>query len=225
MHSLLEDYLSEVAAHLSALPVKQRNEELREMRAHLGNAVIVSRELGQPEEEAAQSIITQFGTPQELSGNVVWAWQRGLARDRRSFLGAAVTTLLMVCLGFLFMNFSYGFLGSLLPLSFGASFIVKHPNFGMAFVQGTLLADFGLAGLAAGALFPKRALWGVCLGLALFWIGFALVDGVGQLQALVSVEGLTHQGRGGWILAAIVSAWAGSRLRLTGGKCRRLARV
>jgi len=35
MHSLLESYLAEVAAHLSALPAKQRNEELREMRAHL----------------------------------------------------------------------------------------------------------------------------------------------------------------------------------------------
>ena len=32
MHSLLEKYLSEVSAHLSPLPTKRRNEELREMR-------------------------------------------------------------------------------------------------------------------------------------------------------------------------------------------------
>ena len=76
MHSLLEAYLSEVEAHLGALPTKRRAEELREMRTHLENAVIVNRELGQSEEEAARSAVAQFGTAQDLGENVAWAWRR-----------------------------------------------------------------------------------------------------------------------------------------------------
>jgi len=96
MHSLLEEYLSEVAIHLSALPAKRRNEELREMRAHLENAVIVSRELGQSEDEAAQNAVAQFGTPQDLGENVVWAWRRGELSRKKSFLGAAVSTVVLL---------------------------------------------------------------------------------------------------------------------------------
>ena len=92
MHILLETYLSEVAAHLSALPPSRRSEELREMRTHLENAVIVNRELGQSEEEAAQNAVAQFGTPQDLGENVVWAWRRGETRSKRSFWGAVVST-------------------------------------------------------------------------------------------------------------------------------------
>ncbi len=224
MHSLLEQYLSEVAAHLSALPAKRRNEELREMRAHLENAVIVNRELGQSEDEAAQSAVAQFGTPKDLSENVVWAWRRGAAQDRRSFWGASLTTPIVLCLLSFVMN-QRAFdllLDSFLPHNF-LLFLGKHPGYGMDFTRALFLATFGLSGLAAGLFFPKRAVRGACLGLVLFWIGFAMVDGVGQLWSLTSVEGLTHQGRGGWILMAIASAWAGSRWRLTQGKRRRLA--
>jgi hypothetical protein len=60
MHSLLEAYLSELAAHLSALPTKPRVEELREMRAHLENAVAGYRAQGSTDEEAAQAALAQF---------------------------------------------------------------------------------------------------------------------------------------------------------------------
>ncbi len=96
MHNLLENYLSEVAAHLNALPVARRNEELREMRTHLENAVIVNRELGQSEDEAAQNAVAQFGTPQELGENLVWAWRRGELSHKKSFLGAAVSTVVLL---------------------------------------------------------------------------------------------------------------------------------
>ena len=88
MHSLLENYLSEVATHLEPLPVKRRTEELREMQAHLENAVIVNRELGQTEEESAHNVAVQFGTPQELRQSTVTAWRRGVVLDRRSFWAA-----------------------------------------------------------------------------------------------------------------------------------------
>jgi len=87
----------------------------------------------------------------------------------------------------------------------------------MALTQAMLLANFGLAGGVAGCLFPKRAVRGVCLGLAVFWLGWIAVMGVG---------GVGLWGRGGlwwflsywvydsWTLTAIISAWVGSRARL-----------
>ncbi len=77
MHSLLEAYLGEVAAHLSALPPARRTEELREMRTHLENAVVVGRELGRTEDEAAREALAQFGTPGETGEKLVQAWKRG----------------------------------------------------------------------------------------------------------------------------------------------------
>ncbi len=99
MHILVEGYLSKVAAHLSALPAKRRADELREMGTHLENAVIVNREMGQTEDEAARNAIAQFGTPEALGKNVVWAWWRGERLSRRSFWGAVVSTpLMLTCL-------------------------------------------------------------------------------------------------------------------------------
>ena len=96
MHRLLENYLSEVAAHLSPLPVKRRAEELREMRTHLENTVIVNRELGQSEDEAARAAVAQFGTARDLGENVVWAWQRGRSLSGKSFFGAVASSLVLL---------------------------------------------------------------------------------------------------------------------------------
>ena len=71
MHRLLETYLSEVSAHLGALPPKRRAEELREMRTHLENAIVVSHELGRSEAEAAANAVAQFGTARDLGENLV----------------------------------------------------------------------------------------------------------------------------------------------------------
>jgi uncharacterized membrane protein len=46
MHNPLEEYLTELSEYLAPLPIQQRNEELKEMRQHLQNAVIVNREFG-----------------------------------------------------------------------------------------------------------------------------------------------------------------------------------
>ena len=214
MHNLLESYLAEVAAHLSPLPPKQRAEELREMRAHLENAVIVNRELGQAEDEAAQKAVAQFGAPQDLGENIVWAWRRGKALNKRSLLGAAAATTLVLCLAALYMNY----VG--LP-SWLNQYCNEHPGYTMTLVRGVVLANFGLAGLVAGSLFPKRAARGACLGLALFWVGWAAVDGIGR-SGLWSF--LFYGDRAGWMLATIVTAWAGSRSRRAWGRRRRLAR-
>ncbi len=93
MHSPLEAYLDQVAVHLSALPAKRRTEELREMRQHLLNAITVNRELGQSKEDAAANAVMQFGTPEDLGDNLVWAWRREEKLNKRSFWGAAALAL------------------------------------------------------------------------------------------------------------------------------------
>ena len=90
MHSLLEDYLSEVAAHLSALPAKQRNEELREMRAHLENAVVVNLGQGQSEEDAVRNALVQFGTAEDLGSDLVRAWRRGEKKKKEITMKARI---------------------------------------------------------------------------------------------------------------------------------------
>ena len=95
MSSLLEAYLDQVAAHLSALPAKRRNEELREIRAHLLNAVAANCKMNQPQEEAARNAVVQFGMPDELGKSLFVAWQREEKLNKRSFWGAAACTPLL----------------------------------------------------------------------------------------------------------------------------------
>ncbi len=163
MHSLLESYLSEVAAHLSALPVKQRNEELREMRAHLENAVIVSRELGQSEEEAAQNITAQFGMPQDLGDNLVWAWRRERTRNKKSLVGAVVTSLVGMCLMWFVAP-------SGMPCTVDPVLALMERNYHWSdWEYGIfllLIRDFPLyllIGATSGRFFPRRAVLGTSL--------------------------------------------------------------
>ena len=81
MHSLLENYLAEVRAKLGALPMKRREEEMREMRQHLVNSTAVNQELGQGEEEAAANALAEFGTPERASESVLWAWRRDVRKE------------------------------------------------------------------------------------------------------------------------------------------------
>jgi len=175
MHSLLENYLSEVAAHLSPLPPKQRSEELREMRTHLENAVIINRELGQSENEAAQNAVEQFGTPQHLGENVVWAWQRGQMLCKKSFVGAAVSTIILVNL--------LPFLTILLTCNFVVPLAerLRETNHWSSLAVNTL-ADlivpaptWWLIGAICGWFFPKRAVLGTgCIVAA--WVALRLVQ-------------------------------------------------
>ena len=215
MHSLLETYLSEVEATLSALPTKRRAEELREMRTHLENAVIVNQEMGQSEDEAARTAVTQFGTARDLSENVVWAWRRGEKRQNWGFWGAVASTpltLLSLMLAMSHMpNFQIPWLDSYCAAHKGSGEII-----GMAVVQGMFLAVFMVAGAAVGTLSPRRAVRAVCLGLTVFFVGWTLINGRSGLP--------DNWQRIGWILTAIASAWAVGRSRLAWKRRRRLAR-
>lgn len=75
MHKQLEDYLAEVARQIGSIPKPRRDEELREMRAHLDHAVAANREQGQSEDVAVANALDDFGTPVEAALNVVKAWR------------------------------------------------------------------------------------------------------------------------------------------------------
>lgn len=192
MHSLLESYLSEVAAHLSALPTKQRNEELREMQAHLENAAAANRQSGQPEEEAMQNAAAQFGTPEELGRSTVTAWRRGVTRDWRDLGGAAAYTFLMLLLGHLLMMRDTTHSG-------GIHWLDVLPGICIGSVVGV-----------CGQLFPRRAVLGVGIGIALFYVSFNDLFHVRHADAAgVAVGGLM----GTWMMVRL-TAWAAHK-RLT----------
>ena len=94
MHSLLEDYLAEVAAQLGPLPPKRRNDELREVQAHLESAVAVQAGAGGVGGRGRVSrFLEQFGPAQVVARGFVAAWRRGenrrsrriVMKERRSF--------------------------------------------------------------------------------------------------------------------------------------------
>jgi uncharacterized membrane protein len=227
MHKLLENYLSEVAGHLGPMPTKRRSEELREMRAHLENAVLVSRELGQTEDEAAQNITAQFGTPQELGQSTAAAWRRGVAQDKRSFLGAAACTVVLTAL---FMHLTPA------PLPY---FLPSHSNGGTQLPFSFWLwtewvlwwtPAFLLVGAMVGFLFPKRSVAGVVLGLDAYLMYFLMGGSISVLTG--SARGIWHQsgpdnfgtlqtGFGVGIalfLVAAMAAWASSRWKQKRGR-------
>jgi len=219
MHTLLENYLAEVAAHLSVLPTKQRTEELREMRAHLENAVVVSRELGQTEDEAAQNVVAQFGTPEDLGANVIWAWRRGKTLNTKSFFGAVVSTLMLTII-----------VSPSVMLLMG-HFVAED----VAFWLTRNFIAFALIGAGTGLLFPKRAVAGTAFvlgGLILWdtadffqfntpfpqvscrWMEYVLVN---LFRCRLVVDAPT--------ISAIVAAWGVSRWRTTAERSRRAARL
>ena len=223
MHSLLERYLSEVAAHLSALPVKPRREELREMRTHLENAALVSREQGQTEDEAAQNIAAQFGTPQDLGENVVWAWRRGKIHDIKKFLGAAFTTFILLNTLPYLMTVPYN-ICAFLPNS--------EVGFWALMTPAWLLIGVGI-GTGSARLFPQRAVTGTALVMggwvALRTIRFFLLNlGPDRPFAPISQmwiwDTFLNSGDTTLMLVAVAAAWVSSRRRMSPRRRSRLAR-
>ncbi len=75
MYKQLENYLAQVAQQIVSIPKPRRDEELKEMRAHLLMAVAANQEQGQKEEVAVANALKAFGTPTEASANVLIAWR------------------------------------------------------------------------------------------------------------------------------------------------------
>jgi len=214
MHNLLESYLAEVAAHLSPLPPKQRAEELREMRAHLENAVIVNRELGQAGDEAVRAAVAQFGKPEDLGENVVWAWRRGKRTGRRkdawSFSGAAACVMALVSLEVTLLRTpENSFLHS--PDN------TVHPWFvGLGVLSVAMIAQ-ALAGWIGGFAFPRRAVLGATFAVALpcgigVWLTISKSIQYGRPDDFYAAA---YRLLSNLVFGAItvLGAWAGSRWR------------
>ena len=208
MHSLLENYLSEVAAHLNALPVKRRTEELREMRAHLENAVMVNREMGQSEEDAAQNALAQFGTAEDLGDNLVWAWKREVKLNKRSFWSAATCSMAII----MFMPFLVYplVLPHLNPLGL-AHFSVKEL---LWWLIGVRFAGPILAGAVTGLIFSKRTPLAGVYGPVLYFV-LCIPASFHQLDNIASL--CIQDG-----LVIFVVAWGSSRARQAWNKRRRI---
>ena len=230
MHSQLEAYLDQVAAHLSALPVKRRNEELREMRQHLLNAVTVNQELGQSEEDAAANAVVQFGTAEDLSDNLVWAWRRERKLAGRDLWAAAVSAPLMM-----FIMIRLNICPHLMharPHSF------MNPPFSMwrwAEWIIWLMPEFLLVGSISGFLFPKRALTGVTTGMIIYHACYLAPMVLGVFQMVdygpESVKFFSYRCLAVVIMDSVVisitvgAAWAGRQARQEWRKRRRTIRA
>ncbi len=183
MHSLLEAYLSEVATHLGPMPIKRRNEELREMRAHLEVAAAAYRELGQLEEDAVRNALVQFGTSDALGRSALVAWRRGVRRDWRDLAGAAACTLAVMLVTHLIMRWCSAVHFSVF-------------SFEVALWSGGV----GAASSLCNRYFARRAVLGIEIGLALF---FAVFFGVFHLGLLGLGE------TAGSCMGVLVGAWLG----------------
>lgn len=215
MHSLLENYLSEVNAHLGTLPPKRRADELREMRAHLENAMVVSREMGRPEAEAAASAVEQFGAARDLGENVVWAWRRGRTLDGRRFWGAAACAFVLT----LFLPFLQD-----TPLENPMLGLFRSLGVGGQAGPPAQLMLLALAGGVCGLLFPKRAFGGIVLGVTA-WHAFFLATVftavvLDKLDSPMPSSSVPEHVAAA--LLALLAAWAGSRWRnARAGQARR----
>ena len=205
MHNTLETYLSELTTHLHAMPLKRRAEELREMRQHLLNAVTVNRELGQSDEDAAANAVMQFGTPEDLGENLVWAWEREKKLNKLSFWSAAALALALTFwpglptrIAFLAMP-----LFTRQPLPWQAEL----------WVVLLLMPSYFLCGLACSTVFPRRGLAGTALveaGLMLLFFSFNFITLLREFPSdPVFTSLLTLE----WLCPAmaILGAWSVSR--------------
>lgn len=174
MYSPLDTYLQQVAAQLNALPVKRRTEELREVRQHLLDAVMVNREMGQAKESAALDAVTQFGSPEDLGESLVRAWEREEKLNKRSFWGAAIFSLAVCVFGeFLFRP--------LAELGFNFHSSVRSPEQWLWWLVCFRFAGPIFVGLMTSLVFSKRAGFGGIVGPAL-WFALCIPASFHQLD-------------------------------------------
>lgn len=219
MHSLLENYLAEIALLLAPLPIARREEELQELRQHLMNVIIVNQETGLSEDEAVRYAIGQFGTPQMLGESVVQAWQRGDKKEnQRSFWGAVICVTVLSYLGTILFS-KIVQMTSLFQSPFYSS-----PNqswkIGLTLFLSAILV-MALAGGISGLIFPKRAVKGtVCAVVVMYVISIgpslvrtALTAGGlhGLLLAIyIFVGSIAIFGGPAVVFAWLISRWRGN---------------
>ena len=201
MHSLLEDYLADVSRQLAPLPAARREEELREMRQHLLSMMNVSQERGRTEDEAAAHAVEQCGPPEGLTRGVVVVWKREQFQRGRDFLGAAVATVAL--------SFLLPCLADAVPLQVFLLEQLRHSSWYLPVFLGLVYAAHGLAGALGGLLFPKRAVAGTLLAVALCYGIPAIRVGSGAEWVYQPTAWVLNYAE--FALLAVTVAWAFSR--------------
>lgn len=158
MHKQLENYLDEVAKSLGSLPAARLYEEIREMRQHLLNAVVIGKEQGHSEDEAISAAVKQFGTPQAVSKQIVSAWRRGAWRDRRDLWG---TVACVFVLSFT-LRVAAGIVFPALIDYLGKTHF--SPWLGLVGISWFIVCS-AVQGTAIGALFPRNAVKAIPVGI------------------------------------------------------------
>ena len=210
MHSLLESYLAEVTRQLGPLPVARRNEELREVRQHLLDAVMVNKEMGQGEDEAAASAVEQCGDPEELAHSLVRAWRRGVKLNYRDFWGTVA--------GFWLMESGLSELLDLLSHHLQILLTTNHSWPLTAAVLSLVMGALLLIGTIVGVAFPRRAVAGILLssgiGVACYLTAVLSVLHKHQVQQ-VQLVAISMQASSfvAWVCIPALSAFLASRWR------------
>ncbi|MCW3062333.1 MAG: hypothetical protein JWQ02_4154 [Capsulimonas sp.] len=158
MHSLLEEYLEEVYARLLDMPFQRRVEELRELRAHLQDAMLANERPDISQEKAAHVVLSHFGSPGDVAQELMGAWVRDEETARRSFwraLGCYLACQLIL---------------SHYPLFF--SYFAKLPSYGPLSDAYYTVGAFWWSplcyltvGFGLGIAFPKRGTAGIGAGM------------------------------------------------------------
>lgn len=171
MHSLLDTYLKEVAGHLTGLPAARRAEELREVRTHLENAVVVGREMGRTEDEAVRVAVAQYGAAEVVGQELTAAWRRGRDLNMRGILSAAVCTVGVTAA----LARMTSLLGPFLPPTPAQGLLLPPYSLGLWAAWVVWLMPLCLlVGGVSGLLFPRRAAAGVVVGLDVFLLCFLM---------------------------------------------------
>jgi hypothetical protein len=215
----IDCYLELLARELLSLPATRRDDEVREIRAHLVDAAAKGCDAGQADDEAMLSAMEQFGAPDVVGRRIAAVWRRCERLGRLgSLCGAALTMQVL-------FTAEAGPGRSLTCYNPPASGVVELLCLVALFAVGLALPV--LNGWVAGFAFPSRAVGGIVL--AVFVGCLAATPVPGSMPAALSggvsvdVHGLPL-----WLLIVASRCAVYSALALLGaraGSKRRLARA
>ncbi len=90
----LDQYVETVMARLNTLPEAERQQQVMELRQHLGELVQARSELGHCHEQASAAAIEQFGQASAVGRQLLYAYRRRrLARFGHGWPGAILLTI------------------------------------------------------------------------------------------------------------------------------------
>ena len=169
MNSQLEQYLEEVETRLHELPMQQRQEEVAEIRLHIGTMIEAHKELGCTEEEAVRQALAQFGKAQVLSQGLSYAFHRG----SNSLQGNLLTATVVASIACLIMSqLRFCVTSTFIPTFVSGS----QMNVVTGWWVGTLFIFPLLQGWLTAMAAPRKAVQGVALASVLSLGTFLIVS-------------------------------------------------